>query len=175
VRSRPDACELANMEYQTPAEDLELLVFELAGVRYALELPAVREVVRAVLISPLPDAPPVIEGIVEIRGELVPVYDLRLRFGLPPRALDAEERMVVAWTGSRLVSFRCERTEWVEQIPLTRIDEAGALPGSGRHIAGVARLEDGLVLIQNLEAFLDAAEAESLEEALAARAERTTG
>ncbi|HEX2166149.1 MAG TPA: chemotaxis protein CheW [Longimicrobiales bacterium] len=162
------------MEHQTPRQDLELLVFELAGVRYALQLSAVREVVRAVLIAPLPDAPPVIEGIVDIRGELVPVYDLRLRFGLPPRALHPDERLVVAWTGSRLVSFRCERTEWVEHVALTRVEEGDVLPGSGRHIAGVARLDDGLVLIQQLEAFLDAAEAESLDEALSARAERNT-
>lgn len=163
------------MEDQTARQELELLVFELAGVRYALPLTAVREVVRAVLIAPLPDAPPVIEGVVDIRGDLVPVYDLRLRFGLPARALHPDERLVVAWTGSRVVSFRCERTEWVEHVALERIDAADALPGSGRHIAGVARLEDGLVLIQNLEAFLDAAETESLDEAMAARAERHTG
>lgn len=162
------------MEHHTPAEDLELLVFEVAGVRYALELPSVREVVRAVLISPLPEAPAVIEGIVDIRGELVPVYDLRMRFGLPPRALHPDERLVIAWTGSRLVSFRCERTEWVEHVPRSRIDERDAVPGAGRHIAGVARLADGLVLIQNLAEFLEAAEAESLDVALSARAVRDT-
>lgn len=160
------------MEQETPAEDLELLVFELAGVRYALELRSVREVMPAVLISPLPEAPAVIEGIVDIRGELVPVYDLRLRFGLPPRALNRGERLVSAWTGARLVAFRCERTEWVEHVPRSLIEGPDAVPGAGRHIAGVARLEDGLVLIQNLEEFLEAAEAESLDAALSARAER---
>lgn len=160
------------MEPQTPAEDLELLVFELAAVRYALELRSVREVIRAVLISPLPDAPAVIEGIVDVRGELVPVYDLRLRFGLAPRPLDPRERLVVAWTGSRLVAFRCESTEWVEHVPRSRIEGPAAVPGAARHLAGVARLPDGLVLIQDLEEFLDAAEAESLDAALSARGER---
>jgi purine-binding chemotaxis protein CheW len=162
------------MEHQTPAQDLELLVFELAGVRYALELPAVREVIRAVLISPLPEAPAVIEGIVDVRGELVPVYDLRARFGLPPRALHPDERLVIAWTGSRLASFRCERTEWVEHVARSRIEDPAVVRGAGRHLAGIARLADGLVLIQNLEEFLDAAEAESLATALSARAERDT-
>lgn len=160
------------MEPQTPAEDLELLVFELAAVRYALELRSVREVIRAVLISPLPDAPAVIEGLVDVRGEVVPVYDLRLRFGLAPRPLDPRERLVVAWTGSRVVAFRCESTEWVEHVPRSWIQGPDAVPGAARHLAGVARLPDGLVLIQDLEEFLDAAEAESLDAALSARGER---
>ena len=160
------------MDKQTPPKDLELLVFELAGVRYALRLRAVREVARVVMISPLPEAPPVVEGIIDVRGELVPVYDLRARFGLPPRRLDPDERLVIAWTGSRLVAFRCERTEWIAHIDDSAMVEAGSLPGSGRHIAGVARLEDGLVLIQDLEAFLNTAEAESLDAAIAGRAER---
>ncbi|HSK20858.1 MAG TPA: chemotaxis protein CheW [Longimicrobiales bacterium] len=157
---------------QTSAEDLELLVFELAGTRYALELRSVREVVRAVLIAPLPDAPAVIEGIVDVRGELVPVYDLRARFGLGARALDPDERLVVAWTGSRLAAFRCDRTEWVEHVDPASIEPADSVPGTGRHIAGVARLPEGLVLIQQLDAFLEDAEAAVLDDALSAHSDR---
>ena len=160
------------MEQQTPQKDLELLVFELAGVRYALRLPVVREVVHAVLISPLPEAPAVVEGIVDVRGELVPVYDLRARFGLPVRQLKPDERLVIAWTGTRLIAFRCERTEWIEHLEESDIEEAAALPGQGRHLEGVARLADGLVLIQDLEQFLDEAEAAALAEALSGSAER---
>jgi purine-binding chemotaxis protein CheW len=154
------------MEPLTPSDHLELLVFELAGVRYALELTSVREVVHAVLISPLPDAPPVIEGVIDVRGELVPVYDLRARFGLPARPLHPDERLVIAWTGERLVAFRCELTEWVEGISPSLIDAPDEVRGAGRHIAGIVRLADGLVLIQNLSEFLDAAEAEALTAAL---------
>ncbi|HEX6307201.1 MAG TPA: chemotaxis protein CheW [Longimicrobiales bacterium] len=160
------------MEPQSSPSDLELLVFELAGIRYALKLEAVREVTRAVLITPLPDAPPVIEGVVEVRGELVPVYDLRLRFGHEARPLDPEERLVIAWTGSRLAAFRCDTTGWVESISRDRVGSPAALRAAGRHIAGVARLSDGLVLIQDLERFLDEAEATRLGSALSARAAR---
>lgn len=157
------------MDQQTPTKDLELLVFELAGVRYALELPSVREVVHAVLISPLPEAPVVIEGIIDVRGEVVPVYDLRVRFGLPARALDPGERLVVAWTGSRRVAFRCERTEWVEGVSPSLVDSPNVLGSAGRHIAGVVHLPDGLVMIQNLDEFLDAAETVALDAALSHR------
>ena len=156
------------MDREKPADDLELLVFELAGVRYALELSAVREVVSAVMIAPLPDAPPVIEGIVDVRGEIVPVYDLRHRFGLPARPLSADERLVIAWTNTRLVSFRCERTDWVAHVSRSLVDAPDSARSAGRHIAGVVRLPDGLVLIQNLDAFLEAAESAQLDEALSA-------
>jgi purine-binding chemotaxis protein CheW len=161
------------MEHLKPADHVELLVFELSGIRYALELRSVREVVPAVFIAPLPDAPPVIEGIIDVRGEIVPVYDVRLRFGLPPRPLNIDERLVLAWTGSRVVGFRCERTEWREEVPRALIEEPESVRGAGRHLAGVVRLPDGLVLIQDLESFLDEAEAAGLDAAMTIRADES--
>jgi purine-binding chemotaxis protein CheW len=150
------------------AELLELLVFELGAARYALPVACVREVVAAVLISPLPSAPPVVEGIIDVRGVTVPVYDLRLRFGMTPVALTPAERMILAWTGERLVAFRCDRTEWIEGTGVRAVEEPDRLTRGGGRIAGVARLEDGIVLIQDLPAFLDAAEQRTLADALAA-------
>jgi purine-binding chemotaxis protein CheW len=149
---------------------LELLVFELAAVRYAIPLTSVREVVRAVLVTPLPEAPPVIEGVIDVRGELVPVLDLRLRFGHSARALDPDDRLIVAWTGDRLVSMRCERTEWIETVPGDAVSE----PPYGRdgRISGIAQLPDGVVLIQDLAAFLDEAESVALDSALSTRSQR---
>ena len=109
---------------------------------------------------------------VDRRGELVPVYDLRARFGLGPRPLNPDERLVVVWTGSRLAAFRCDRTEWVERVDPSSIEPPDSVPGTGRHIAGVARLPDGLVLIQQLDAFLEDAEAAALDDALSARSDR---
>jgi purine-binding chemotaxis protein CheW len=152
-------------------EGTELLVFELAGVRYGIELTRVREVLRAVFITPLPDAPAVVEGIIEVRGEVVPVYDLRLRFGLPPRRLDPDEHIIVAWTGERRVALRCDRADWIERITPDMLRDAGAVALRGRQVAGVASLDGGLVLIHDPEAFLDEAERTALDEALAGRSD----
>lgn len=156
----------------TQAAGIELLVFELAGVRYGIDLASVREVARAVLITPLPDAPPVVEGVIDARGTLVPVYDLRLRFGMPPRALHPDERMVLAWTGERLAAFRCDAAGTTAQVETTRVDGSDAVVHGGRQISGVARLPDGLVLIHDLARFLDDAERLTLDDALAALDER---
>lgn len=151
-----------------PADDLDLLVFELAAARHALPLECVREVARAVLITPLPDAPPVIEGIIDVRGEVVPVYDLRLRFGMPARPLSPDDWMVTAWTGDRLVAFRADRADEIVSAGRATVAGREAVPGRSAHVAGVARLPDGIVLIDDLPAFLDAAERDSLDAALVA-------
>lgn len=154
-----------------PADDLDLLVFELAAARHALPLECVREVARAVLITPLPDAPPVIEGVIDVRGDVVPVYDLRLRFGLPARALSSDEWLVTAWTGDRVVAFRADRADEIVTVGSTAIAGREAVPGQSACMAGVARLPDGMVLIDDLTAFLDAAERDILDAALSAHVE----
>lgn len=93
--------------------EIGLLAFELSGQRYGLPLAAVLEVVRAVAITPLPGVPPVVEGAINVRGRVVPVLDLRARFGLPPHPLDPDQHLVLARTGRRLVAVR---TDWVARL-----------------------------------------------------------
>jgi purine-binding chemotaxis protein CheW len=146
---------------------MELLAFEVGGARFGVELHAVREVLRAVLITPLPGAPPVVEGIIDVRGMVVPVYDLRTRFGLPIQPLHPDHRLVTAWTGDRLVALHCERTEWLVTVPATALERSGAVTLGDRRIAGAAKLPDGIILITDLPAFLDDAERAALDDALA--------
>lgn len=155
-------------ELQAEPPAVELLAFEAGGSRFGIELAAVREVLRAVLITPLPGAPPVIEGIIDVRGTVVPVYDLRARFGLPIRPLHPDDRLVTAWTGDRLVALHCERTEWLVSVPAPAMERSGAVSLGDRRVAGLARLPDGIILITDLPAFLDDAEREALDSALAA-------
>jgi purine-binding chemotaxis protein CheW len=155
-----------------PSSAVELLVFELGGVRHGLELATVREVVRAVLVTPLPDAPAVVEGVISARGEVVPVYDLRLRFGMSVRPLHPDERMVLAWTGDRLVAFRCDHADETVSVSHEAVADATMVRHAGRTISGIGRLRDGILLIHDLTAFLDDAERLTLAEALAALEER---
>jgi purine-binding chemotaxis protein CheW len=159
-------------ETTSAVDDLELLGFDLAGVRYALPLHNVREVLRAVLITPLPDAPDVIEGVIDVRGSIVPVYDLRARFRLPARALHPDDRIVLAHTGERAVAFRAEHADLIGRMPASAIEPPERARSAGRHIAGVAKLATGIVLIQDLAAFLDDAESARLDAALSSAAAR---
>jgi purine-binding chemotaxis protein CheW len=144
----------------------DVLVFEVAGQRYGLFAREVREVLRAAAITSLPEAPAVVEGILNVRGAVLPVYDLRARFGLPARALDPDEHFIVADAGARRVVVRVDRTLELAAVPEDGWQETPfTLPG-GAGAAGVAALEEGLVLIHDLAAFLTEAEAASLDAAL---------
>jgi purine-binding chemotaxis protein CheW len=128
----------------------EILVFEVAGRRFGLPATEVRELLRAVSIVPLPLplAGPAIEGVVNLRGRIVPVLDLRARLGLPIRAVVPSDQMIVAQSEGRLVALRVDRA-----LDLVRLD-AGATAAGGIDGVRVARLADGLAPLLDLRTVL---------------------
>lgn len=144
----------------------EVLLFTLEGHRYALPSAEVRELVRAALVTPLPRAPDVVEGLLNLRGELLPVLDLRRRFRLPVRPLSPSDHFIVAQAGPRRVVLRVDRTEELLSVEPGALDETpSTLPGVG-YVAGAVKLPEGLVLIHDLRTFLSEAEALQLDTAL---------
>jgi purine-binding chemotaxis protein CheW len=144
----------------------EVLLFTLEGQRYALPLEDVRELVRAVRLTPLPRAPPVVEGLLDLRGELLPVLDMRRRFRLPARRLSPSDHLIVAQAGRRNLALRVDRAEGLLALEPGQLDASPReLPGVG-YVAGALKLPDGLVLLHDLRTFLSEAEALELEEAL---------
>ena len=149
------------------AEPLEVLVFEVGGQRYGVPAAAVLEIVRAVAVVPLPGAPAVIEGIINFRGSVVPVLDVRRRLRLPGRPLEHTDHFIVARAGPRRVALRVDRAVALARLEAAAVEEAkGAVPGV-EYVAWVAKLPDDLVLVHDLETFLSRAEGEVLDAALA--------
>ena len=148
----------------------EVLVFEVGGQRYGLPTVDVRELVRAVAITPLPNAPAVIEGVVNVRGRVLPVLDVRARFRMPAKALDPSDHFIVASAGPRGVILRVDRATHLAFVDEASVQPSQTLGPSATYVAGVAKLDDGLMLIHDLTTFLSAAEAASLDEALLAPA-----
>lgn len=145
----------------------EVLLFTLEGQRYAIPSADVRSLVRAARLTPLPRAPDVVEGLLNLHGELLPVLDLRRRFRLPPRPLSPLDHFIVARAGARQVVLHVDRTEGLLTLEPGVLDETPrALPGVG-YVAGALKLPDGLVLVHDLKAFLSEAEALALDTALA--------
>jgi purine-binding chemotaxis protein CheW len=146
----------------------EILVFEVGGQRYGLPAPGVREIVRAVTLTPLPRMPAIVEGVINLRGTVVPVLDIRARFQLPAKAVEHTDHLIVAWAGQRLVALRVDRA-----LELTRLDAGDVesaetvLPGV-EYVDRVAKCPEGLVLIHDLATFLSRAEADELQKALPA-------
>jgi purine-binding chemotaxis protein CheW len=145
---------------------VDIVVFEVGGQRYGLAAADVDKLERAVTIVPLPRAPPIIEGVINVRGALVAVLDLRSRFRLPARPVEHTDHLVLARVDGRRVAIRADRALGLRRISPREVEDAAtALPGV-EYVAGVAKLDDGLVLIHDLRTFLSQAETEVLDAAL---------
>ena len=83
----------------------QVVTFALDGQKYALHLSAVQLVIRAVEITPLPQAPEAVAGIINFQGQIVPVFNLRRRFHLPERELQLDDHLILARTTHRLVAL----------------------------------------------------------------------
>jgi len=145
---------------------IEALLFELAAQRFAVPLSDVVEVLRAVAIRALPSAPAITLGIIDVRGEILPVLDLRARFGLDEKALDISDQFIVAHAGPRKVALHVDRTITLMQLSMLPSGRAENLAHAFGYLAGVASTDEGLVLINDLTAFLSHAEADALDAAL---------
>jgi purine-binding chemotaxis protein CheW len=143
-----------------------LITFTLETQRYALTLSSVDFVVRAVEITPLPKAPAVVLGIINVRGRVIPVVDIRKRFGLPPRELGLSDQLIIAHTPKRPVALVADRVDGVIGIDEREIIGADEVAPRTGHVAGVVKLAGGLMLIHDLAGFLSLDEENTLNGAL---------
>lgn len=147
-------------------EKVELLLFNLEGQRYALKLADVERVVRAVHLSPLLGAPHVIRGVFDLNGRIVPVGDLRRRFGRPEKEIALEDQIVVARTRQRCMGILVDGDTDVDECDARDIVAATAIAADVGPVDGIGKTADGLVIIQDLGQFLSVGEELALKEAL---------
>ena len=146
----------------------KLLTFAIDGQRFGIHADHVIEIVRAVRIVGLPKAPRIVEGLINLRGAVVPVLDIRSRFRLSPKAVEPSDHIVVARAKERIVGIRVDRALDVLMLLESDIDCINGIAPTSDYIAGVAKFPDGLLLIHDLATFLSEAEAEALDELLPA-------
>jgi purine-binding chemotaxis protein CheW len=171
MNSIPDgaAIEVAG---STPdlGETAQWVVFSLDEGRYALPLAAVDRIVRAVHITPMPRAPGIVLGAIDVQGRVLPVFNIRRRFGLPERTVDPVDHFLIAHTARRTVVLVIDAAQGVFEHAATAVIEAANIARDFEHIHGVIQLDDGLVLIHDLERFLSPDEARVLDEAMSQQA-----
>jgi purine-binding chemotaxis protein CheW len=143
-----------------------IVVFTLDEPRYALALSAVERVVRAMEITPLPKAPEIVLGVINAQGRIIPVMDVRARFRLPTRAVDCDDRFIIARTSRRSVALVVDGVVGIHALADGELVSAlQALPFT-EYLHGVAKLDDNLALIYDLEQFLSLDEEYVLDAAL---------
>jgi purine-binding chemotaxis protein CheW len=151
-------------------QPVPLVIFALDAQRYALRLAAVDRIARAVEITPLPQAPDIVLGLINVQGQVIPVVNPRRRFRLPERDLDLSDRLIIARTSKRPVALVVDSVAGLIEVSGQEIVAAETLLGRADYVEGVLRLADGLVLIHDLDEFLSLDEERALERAMGGQA-----
>ncbi|HLO25678.1 MAG TPA: chemotaxis protein CheW [Geobacteraceae bacterium] len=148
----------------SPADNL--VVFALDSQPYALALSTVERAVRIVEITPLPQAPEIVFGVINLEGRIIPVMNIRRRFRLPERRPGLSDQLLIARTARRTVALVVDEVRGVLECPAhAEIDPAAIVPGL-EYVTGVIKLSDSLLLIHDLDEFLSLEEEEVLAAAI---------
>lgn len=131
-----------------------VLVFTIDARRYAVDLACVTRIIRAVEINPVPKAPDSVLGIINMRGRIVPVLNLRRFLRRPERDLDLDDRLIILQAKERIVAFPADDVNGVFECPERAMVAGGAVLPEVTSLEGVMVLKDGLVLIYDLDRFL---------------------
>ena len=128
------------------------LVFTLAGVEYALSVDAILQMETFAGATLVPGAPEYVAGIVTVRGVVVPVIDLRLRFGLPPAELTLDTRIIVTESHGRIVALRVDTAREVLKLDVEKHQPAPSVVSerAGGYVSGVHSLGKRLLLLPDL-------------------------
>lgn len=146
---------------------MNIVLVQVRGTRFGIPAANVVELIRAVAISPLPGAPDVVSGVVNVRGILTAVIDPAVVFGHPETPVKISDNFVLVSIPSRTVALRVESVDEIIEVADADIQAAASVSATAQRLGGVATLPDGLVVIYDPAKFLDEAEGISLAEALA--------
>ena len=142
----------------------QFISFSIGEEEYGLELLRVKEVIRIREITWLPKAPSFVKGIINLRGDVIPIIDLRDKFGLESREQTAQTRVIVVEVEGRLMGMVVDSASQVVRIPADQIDPPPPMLGgfSQEFITGVGKLDDKLIILLNTDAILTMDEMKAL-------------
>jgi purine-binding chemotaxis protein CheW len=148
----------------------EMLVFKLGSEEYGVDILKVQEIRGYEKVTPIPRSPDYLKGVVNLRGTIVPVIDLRIRFGMPDPKYDSLTVVIVLRIAGRIVDAVVDAVSDVVRLAENEIREApklGAMVDSS-YLSGVATQGERMILALDIEKLLSAAEMNLLGEAAAA-------
>ncbi len=152
------------------SEEQQLVVFELSGESYGVDIGAVNTIIRMQPITHVPRAPEFVEGVINLRGSIVPVIDLRKRFGLSAFEETKASRIVVVETGGGLFGMIVDAVTETLLLSRDSIEPPSSIVTSAdsQYLRGVAKADDRLIIMLDIQRILSASETEMLAEVEAA-------
>ncbi|MCK4739313.1 MAG: chemotaxis protein CheW [Deltaproteobacteria bacterium] len=160
-----------------PNELIKLVTMGLGTERFAVPIEEVKEIIAKYEIVPLPKMPAFIEGIISLRGTIVPIVDMRKRFGMAAREAGADAKVVVVDLEGLSVGIQVDTVFQVLKISRGEIKEPPALVAGlkAEYLEGVAEVDGALTVALNLENIFSSTEKMSLIENIASAEKNHTG
>lgn len=143
---------------------LQLVTFSIGSEEFGVDILKVIEIIRTMEITKVPKAPVFVEGVINLRGLVIPIIDLRRRFGLAEKAGDSDTRIIVIEINGMSVGFVVDSVSEVLRIPTNTVEPAPPVVAGvdSDYISGVGKLEDRLLILLDLDKLLSSDDLESL-------------
>ncbi|HEY4490891.1 MAG TPA: chemotaxis protein CheW [Acidobacteriota bacterium] len=154
VDTQPEQTE---QQIEQPAEELELLIFQLGQERYGLDIHQVAEIIRYQEPTQVPHTVDFLEGIISLRGRMVPVVNARKRLGHPLKAPDKKTRVIIVHDNSELQGILVDAANQVVRIRKDAVEPTPPviIGPAAEFIEGVCEYKKQLVILLNLRRFLE--------------------
>ncbi len=151
-------------------KDLHLVGFRVGGETFAVPIALVHEIVRVPELTAMPEAPECVEGVINLRGKIIPVIDLRKRFGEPAVSRGKKNRILVAEVEGKLVGLMVDTASEVLKLPPSEVEAPPNVFENDElnYVTGVGKLGDRLVILVDLTKVLQRGELKRLNEMQAA-------
>ena len=146
-------------------EKEDLVVFQLGAERYAMKLQEVREIIMVGQITPVPRAPQFVEGVLNLRGEVMPVVDLRTRFGLERAERNRLSRILICAIGGIYTGLVVDALDEVRPVEKRAFEDPPRLSAASgnRYIEKVARVGEGMIFLLQVRDLLTDTETQALQ------------
>jgi purine-binding chemotaxis protein CheW len=147
-------------------KELQVVGFRIGRETFGLPIAMVREIVRVPEITSVPNVPDYVEGVINLRGRIIPVIDLRKRFGQKVVAADKRNRIVVVEVENRAIGLLVHSASEVLKVPPSEIEAPQNVFPEGElsYVSGVAKLKGRLVILLHLPRLLQAGELRTMQE-----------
>lgn len=156
--------EQKHIQNKDTGELLQLVTFRIENEEYGVDILHVQEIIRMIEITKMPNTSEHIDGVINLRGTVIAVMDLRQRFGLEKKERDNHTRIMVVNLSGIVMGFIVDAVSEVLRIPSGTVDPPPTVIESGRseYISGVGKLHDRLLILVDLEKVIGETEIENL-------------
>jgi purine-binding chemotaxis protein CheW len=148
---------------ETSHELIQLVSFHLDNEEYGVEVLKVREIIRMVTITHMPNTPHYVEGIINLRGKVIPIISMRKRFGLMDAESNNQTRIIIMDVGGEMLGFTVDAVSEVIRVSASEVQPAPSVASGGigqEYIAGVINHAERLLVLLNLDLMFSAEEKE---------------